>query len=125
MPSTRTLALLFGLARLAFGVGLIARPDKVASGWLGRDAQREPVKIAVRGVGARDVAISAGTLGALGDEGRLAHWIAAAIACDCADVVSTLLAPAGALPANARWGTLALGGGAALAGTALLAELER
>ncbi len=125
MPSPRQLTTAFALGRLAFGAGLMARPERVASGWVGKDAERGAVKIVLRGLGARDVALSAGALAALGDEDRLAHWIAAAIGCDLSDVVSTLAAPPDSLPGNARWGTVALGGGAALAGALLLAEIKR
>ena len=125
MPSARQLTAAFALGRLAFGVGLMARPDRVASGWVGMDAQRGAVKIVLRGLGARDVALSAGALAALGDQDRLAHWIAAAIGCDLSDVVSTLVAPPDSLPGNARWGTVALGGGSALAGALLLAGIKR
>jgi hypothetical protein len=103
----------------------MARPGRVASGWIGSDAERDTVKIVLRGLGARDVALSVGALAALGDEDRLAHWVAAAIGCDLSDVVSTLAAPPGSLPGNARWGTVGLGGGAALAGALLLAGLKR
>lgn len=125
MPSPRLLTTAFALGRLAFGVGLVARPEKIASGWIGDDAHRGAVKIVLRGLGARDIALSGGALAALGDEDRLAHWVVAAIGCDLSDVVSTLAAPADSLPGNARWGTVALGGGAALAGAALLAGLKR
>jgi hypothetical protein len=125
MPSLRQLTTAFALGRLAFGAGLMARPERVASGWVGKDAERGAVKIVLRGLGARDVALSAGALAARGDEDRLAHWIAAAIGCDLSDVVSTLVAPPDSLPGNARWGTVALGGGAALAGALLLAEIKR
>ena len=125
MPSTCQLTAAFALGRLAFGVGLMARPGRVASGWIGSDAERDTVKIVLRGLGARDVALSVGALAALGDEDRLAHWVAAAIGCDLSDVVSTLAAPPGSLPGNARWGTVGLGGGAALAGALLLAGLKR
>ncbi len=125
MPSVRRLTTAFALGRLVFGVGLMARPERVASGWIGADAEKGAVKIVLRGLGARDVALSAGALAALGDEDRLAHWIAAAIGCDLSDVVSTLAAQPDALPGNARWGTVALGGGAALAGALLLARMKR
>ena len=125
MPSTRTLAAAFALGRLVFGVGLLAHPDRVAAGWVGPDAARAPVQVVIRGLGARDMAISAGALAALDDDDRLAHWIAAAIACDLSDIAATLAAPADALPGNARWGTVALAGAAAAAGAGLLAGLRR
>ena len=125
MPSARLTTTAFALGRLAFGIGLLARPAAVASGWVGKDAERGPVKVVLRGLGARDVALSAGALAALGDDDRLAHWLAAAVGCDLSDVVATLAAPADSLPGNARWGTVALGGGSAVLGAILLAGLKR
>jgi len=120
MPSTRTLVTLFATGRLLFGVGLLAKPQKLASGWIGEDGEREPVKVVLRGLGARDIALSAGALASLDDDDRLALWLGGAIVGDLADAVSIFLPPASTLPRNARWGTLALGGGAAVAGAALL-----
>ena len=125
MAGTRTLTALFALGRLAFGAGLLASPERLASGWLGRDAARPPVKIALRAVGARDVAISAGTLATLGDRDALRLWIAGALLSDVGDVAATIATPAETLPRNARWGTIALGGGSALAGLALLKATSR
>ena len=125
MSRTRTFTGLFALGRLAFGAGLLAAPGRAASGWLGKDAQRPPVKIAIRAVGGRDVALSLGALATIADADALRVWLAAAILSDLGDVAATLATPSGALPGNARWGTVALGGGSALAGAALLAALER
>ncbi|MGI8946345.1 MAG: hypothetical protein ACR2GL_08925 [Thermoleophilaceae bacterium] len=125
MPSARTLTAAFALGRLAFGAGLLARPAQVAAGWLGEDAERQPVQIVIRAVGARDIALSAGTLAALGEPSSLRRWLAGAILSDLCDTVATLATPGSALPGNARWGTAALGGGSALAGAALLATVSR
>ncbi len=125
MSRTRTATALFALGRFAFGTGLIAAPERVAAGWIGDDAAREPVKIVVRGLGARDIALSAGVLAALGDEERLAPLIGFTIACDLCDVAATLAAPSDALPSNARWGTAAMAGGAAAMGAALLVAVKR
>ena len=127
MARTRTLTALFALGRLAFGAGLMARPGWLASGWLGRDARRGPTKLAVRALGARDVAISGGTLATLREErpDQLRLWLAAAVLSDLVDTAATVATPAGALPANARWGTVVLGGGSALAGLGLLRATGR
>lgn len=69
MPDTRTLSAAFAAARLAFGAGLMVAPTRVARGWLGADADREPVKIAIRGLGARDVALSAALVALRDDDG--------------------------------------------------------
>jgi len=125
MTTPTKLTALVALGRLAFGAGLIAAPDRVASGWLGEDAQRSAAQVAIRGLGARDVALSAGTLAALGDTAQLRRWVLAAAVGDVSDVAIALATPSDALPANARWGTVALGGGTALAGLLLYAALDR
>ena len=125
MDRTRTLTALFALGRLAFGAGLMASPERFASGWLGTDAGRPPVKIAIRAVGARDVALSTGSLAALRDRDALRPWIAGVLLSDLGDVAATIATPGDALPRNARWGTIALGGGSALAGLALLRAAHR
>ena len=48
-------------------------------------------------------------------------WLAACVACDAADIASTLAA-GGALPPRARWGTVALG--PRRIGAALLASVD-
>ena len=125
MSRTRTLTAAFAVGRAAFGVGLLAAPARMSSRWIGGDADRPPVQIALRAVGGRDVALAAGTLAALNGSGSPRPWVAAAALSDLCDVVATLLTPPGMLPANARWGTVALGGGSALAGAALLVALDR
>ena len=120
MASTRTFTALFALARLAAGAALVASPTRVASPWVGRDAERPSARILIRALGARDAALGGGTLLALDDSLGGQRWIAAAVLCDLADVAATAVAPGDALPRNARLGTVALGGASALAGLALL-----
>ena len=125
MPDTRTLSTAFEAARLAFGAGLMAAPQRVAQGWLGPDAAREPVKIVTRGLGARDIALSIGVLAFLRDDDTLASLLALTVLCDLCDVASTLAAPADSLPRNARWGTVTMAGTAAAAGAALAVAVKR
>ena len=125
MDTIRTLTAVFALGRLAFGAGLLASPERFAFGWLGGDVERPPVKLAVRALGVRDVALSAGSLAALGDRDALRPWLAGALLADLGDVAATIATPGDALPRNARWGTIALGGGSALAGLALLRAASR
>ena len=84
MTAPTKLTALVALGRLAFGAGLIAAPARVASGWLGADAARSAPQVAIRGLGARDVALSAGALSALGDTHQLRRWVLGAAACDLA-----------------------------------------
>ena len=125
MSNTRTALIAFAASRIAFGIGLVAAPAKVAGGWLGEDAKRPPTQIAIRGLGARDIALSVGMLATMDDADRLAPWLAVTIASDLTDMAATLAAPDEALPSRARMGTAALAGGAALAGAALLAAAKR
>jgi hypothetical protein len=104
----------FALGRIAFGAGLLAAPERVAAGWLPGDAARAGTKVAVRGLGARDVALAAGVALAA----RKRPWLIACLACDLADIAATLAAGE-ALPARARWGTVALAGAAAAIGIVL------
>jgi len=124
MPSTRTLTTAFALSRLLFGVGLIAAPDKLSARWIGEDGERGPVQVIIRGLGARDIALSAGALACLRNDDQLAIWLAGAIVADLTDVASIFAPPASQLPDNARLGTVLLGGGAAAAGAALLARVK-
>ncbi len=125
MARTRTLTTLFALGRMGFGLGLLAKPEAVAWGWIGELAQRDPVRLLLRAVGGRDIALSAGALLAGGDRDRLTPWLAGAVVSDLTDVASTLAVHPDSLPANARWGTVALGGGSALAGAALIVAVRQ
>jgi len=125
MTRSRIAAAALATARLTYGVGLIAAPERLASGWLGKDIERASTKIAVHGLAARDIALSGGTLAALHDDDALAGWVAAAIASDLSDIASILVAPAGKLPPNARRGTVALAGASATLGLIALAGLKR
>lgn len=113
----------FALVRVAYGAGVIAAPERVARGWIGDDAARAPVKIAIRALGARDVALSIGAL-AQADERGAGPWLLAAAACDCVDLAATLAA-GDALTQRARAGTAMLAGGSAVAGAALVVATER
>ena len=121
MQGSRTASIAFALGRIGFGAGLIAAPARVAGGWLAEDAGRPGTKVAVRGLGARDVALAAGLAMSARTGGAMRPWLAACIACDLSDIASTLGAE---LPARARWGTVALAGAAAGMGAALLASVD-
>lgn len=124
MERTRALATAFAAGRGLFGIGLYAAPERVASGWLGDDAKRTPAQIAIRALGARDVALAAGTVAAATSGRGLTGWVAAGLGSDAADVVATLLADGDRLPKNAKVGTIALAGVSVAAGAALIAALE-
>jgi hypothetical protein len=64
----REMARLFGLGRVAVGVGLFAVPSLAAASWVGRDAQTAGVRTLSRGFGARDAGLGIGLLAALEDK---------------------------------------------------------
>jgi hypothetical protein len=110
----------FALGRVAFGVGLLAAPQRVASGWLEQDAARAPTQVAIRGLGARDIALAGGLARAAHRGDDLRPWLIGCAACDLSDIAATLAA-GDSLGSRARWGTVALAGAAAAFGIALIA----
>jgi hypothetical protein len=98
-------ALATGLAanRCAFGLGYLLAPRRTGTGWIGPAARRPATTVFTRALGARDLALGLGALGALraGDDAQARTWMAAHALADGADLVATLAArrslPAGAL----------------------------
>jgi hypothetical protein len=123
MTSTRKLTVAFAAARGLFGVGLIVLPSRMGTSWIGPDAGRPPVQIVIRGLGARDVALAAGTILAALTNAPLRPWLVGSLGSDLTDVTSTL-AVGGSLPRRARLGTVALGGASAAASAALAASAD-
>jgi hypothetical protein len=113
----------FALGRIAFGIGLIAAPERVASSWLGADAGRPAAQVAIRALGARDIALAAGAATAAGKGGDPRPWLIGCAACDLTDLAATLAAGE-AIPPRGRWGTVALAGVAAAFGIALAAAAD-
>src|ERR1700755_3566764 len=68
MSRTRLGAIVVFGMRIAYGAALLAAPDKVTKRWLGPGRSAAPATVALRGLGAREVAIhTAGLLAALPD----------------------------------------------------------
>ncbi|WP_052667298.1 hypothetical protein [Nitriliruptor alkaliphilus] len=76
-------------ARVAVGVALVAAPDVATRRWLGSLTEDDPGRqVAVRGIGARDVALGIGALVALRDDAaprQAARWLEAGVVADLAD----------------------------------------
>ncbi len=111
--------------RLAYGVALILAPARLARRWLGPVVDGAPAKVLLRGVGARELAVHGGALGALFAGRSLRPWLLASIAGDLGDITATLLAraelPDGAAPAA----TLVAGSSALLTAALVGAEAKR
>jgi hypothetical protein len=118
MTRTRRLTFLYCAARAGFGLALLGPPSWAAESWIGRDAARRPVGVAMRGLAIRDLAVALGAIDALRRDGAVAPWLVAAAACDVADIAISLAA-GDSLPKRARWGTPVLAGASAVVGAGL------
>ena len=112
-----------GLMRLAFGVFLFLFPRRSARGWTGERAEEGVSRLALRGMGARDIAIGTGLLIAL-DRGAPARgWLEAGALSDAGDAVATLFdGQALSGPRRVFWFVAEVG--AALFGGWLATELD-
>jgi hypothetical protein len=120
----RRLVIAYGGLRIAYALALLALPARTARPWLG-DAVEEPgATIAIRGLGARDLALAAGGIAAVVSERSSRPWLAACAASDAADLAATLIADGERLPRKSKPGTVLAAGAFGAAGAAL-AALER
>ncbi len=95
----------YSALRIAYAVALLAAPGRTARPWLGAAPATPGGEVAVRGLGARDLAISAGALAAANRGGQTRWWLAACAASDAVDVAATLAADGEGLPPRAKLGT--------------------
>jgi hypothetical protein len=116
-----TIALASG--RVAFGLGLVAAPARIGSSWLGPDGERQATHVALRGLGARDIALAAGAAWASARGSAVRPWLVATVGGDLSDIAATLAA-GDSLPGRARTGTLLLAGVSALACAGLAAAVD-
>jgi len=109
-------AWLLAAGRAALGVAVLAAPERVTSGWLGKDsAKLAVVGDLARSLGARDVALGIATLQTLEDPVIGPRVQLACALVDSVDVLATVIARA-SLPRKGLYGTVAVAGAAAGAG---------
>jgi hypothetical protein len=108
----------FGIARIGYAVALIVAPRSVGRAWLGDAVDLSGGRVAARALVARDAFISVGLMVAASRDTPTRPWLAALIASDTADLVTTV-SDSRDLPEKAAPGAIALAGSAALAGAAL------
>jgi hypothetical protein len=111
MPLPRAAAISVLSLRVAYGVALIAAPSRLARGWLGPTGA--PTNVALRGVGAREVAIHGVALVAALRGAPLRPWLAVSLAGDLGDIAATAVSADG-LPEGAVPKTVAVAGASAL-----------
>ena len=123
MAQQRNLIYAFTAGRVAFGAALIAVPGTVGRSWLGQPAEHGAVHIALRGLGARDIALAAGAALATRRGSAARPWLALTVVSDLVDLGATLAA-GDSVPDRARKGTIALAGGTAVIGALLTALVD-
>lgn len=118
--TARQLVVGYASLRIAYAVGLLVAPGRVARPWLGGAAGEAGGSIAVRGLGVRDLVLSAGALTAAATaDGSARPWLAACAASDAVDLAATLIADGERLPSKSKPGTVAAAGTFGAAGAAL------
>jgi hypothetical protein len=124
MPVPRIAAIAVLALRIAYGAGLIAAPARLSRSWLGPAGAQPPTQVALRGVGAREIAVHGAGLVAVLTGAPVRPWLAASAAGDLADIAATTAGRRG-LPDGAVPKTLAAAGGSALLTVAVAAAVDR
>jgi hypothetical protein len=116
---TRRAAWLLAAGRAAIGAAVLLAPEATMSRWLGAEnARRGAVKALGRGLAARDLGLALATIQTLDDPVIGPRVQLACAFADGVDALATML-ERDALPPAAAAGTVAVAGGAALAGAYL------
>ncbi|HVS28001.1 MAG TPA: hypothetical protein VHE14_00500 [Solirubrobacteraceae bacterium] len=116
--SHRTACTALSLGRIAFGSAFLIAPGPAASNWIGADAESAGAQLLCRAVGARDVVLAGGLLNAIRRAAPCRSWIVAGLLADLTDAGATIAA-GGGIPRSGRLATVAIAGGAAIAGVVL------
>ncbi len=122
MSARRAVGLL-AAGRAAIGAAVLLAPEATVSRWLGAEnARRGAVKALARGLAARDLGLALATVQTLDDPVIGPRVQLACAFADGVDALATIL-ERDALPPVAAAGTVAVAGGAALAGLYLAHQL--
>ena len=119
----RELARLLGLGRVVLGVTMFLMPRQAVKRYMGEDDPSWTSAMAIRGMGARDVALGTGLMIALEDDGEIARWLEAGALADAGDFLSTL-AHFRQMPSLRRLLWLATAGSATFLGLRLAGALD-
>ena len=122
--SIQRVVIAFAGLRVAYALGLLVAPGRVANAWIGSSAEDPGGAVALRGLGARDLVLSLGAAGAAWTGADARPWLAALATSDAVDLTSTLIAPGSALPEKAKPGTVAAAGGAGVIAASLAAVIH-
>lgn len=123
MGPTRAVAALLSF-RVAYGIALLVAPGKVAGNrWLGPGADQPAATVALRGLGAREVAVHGIALAELARGRPIRPYLAASIVGDLADITAVFTSRDG-LPSGSPTATAAVAGVSAALTVAVAASLD-
>ena len=109
--------------RIAIGAAALAAPGLAGRVMLGRDGSRPGVEALMRMIGGRDLVLGLGVMIALDRGAPVRGWLEACAVADTVDLVACTLAR-DEIPSASYVTTVALAGGAALAGLWLSRRLD-
>ena len=84
-------ATLLSATRVAIGVAAWVAPRRFGRAWTGERSNGPIGSMAIRGLGARDIALGLGTLRALGNGKSVKPWLEMQALADASDAASTLM----------------------------------
>lgn len=87
----RDLARTLGWLRIVLGAATFLAPTRIARGWTGDVADEPVARLALRGLGARDVAIGVGILSSMARGAPVRGWLEASAMADAADAFATVV----------------------------------
>ena len=117
MSRVRVAAIAVLAFRVAYGAGLIVAPERLSKNWLG--PVDDAAKVALRGIGGREIAVHGFAIAAAVRGRPLAPWLAVSIAGDVNDIVATYAGRQG-IPDDAPKKTALVAGGSAVLSAAVL-----
>ena len=120
---TAATAAVLGL-RVAYGLGLVAAPERLAKRWLGPAAATPPTQVPLRALGVREAILHTGALAAALGDRPVRPWLIASVAGDLSDVAATAAARRG-LPRGALTATAIVAGASAALSAGLAAVAPR
>jgi hypothetical protein len=124
MRTPRLVAIVVLGLRAAYGAALLAAPGRVTRSWLGPAGGEPPAAVAVRGLGAREVALHVAAAVAAWRGHPVRPWLAISIAGDLSDIAATA-AGREKLPPKAATATAVVAGASAAISAAVAAAVDR
>jgi hypothetical protein len=110
--------------RVAYGAALIVAPGRLTRSWLGPAGGEPPAAVAVRGLGAREVALHGAAIVAAFRGLPLRPWLALSIGGDVSDIAATAAGRRG-IPDKAPLATAAVAGASAAVSAVVAAAVDR